>query len=259
MKTILSTLLGISFLCATLSSCRAQATEEAGGSRLVTKNIEHVKYFSTIEDYLSCEVIFEQKEVPAVRVKATEEQLERLQLTFRNDQLSISTKPEYKLLNGRDMSGVVIYVQSPDLTGVTLYGSGEFRVPGALNTDALKVTLMGSGDIDFASVVCDDIAVNLLGSGNIDCPKVNCVRANVSVSGSGDMKVGLLNAETTNVNLLGSGNLEASFRKCGNVNCNLTGSGEIELSGDVSHLTKQIAGSGELSVGKLQIASARRQ
>lgn len=259
MKTGLLTLFMGLALSLSLSSCRAQATDSDAATQRTSKNIQHVKYFSTVESYLSCSVIFKQGETAGIRVVGEEDQIDRLQFSFTGEKLTISEKESYLPLRGRDLDGVTIYLQSPDLTGVTLYGSGDFSVPSSLNTDALEVGLMGSGNIEFSSVVCDDIALKLFGSGNVDCDKVNCVRADLSVSGSGNMDVDLVNAEQTNANLIGSGNLEVEFSRCGSVNCNLTGSGNIELSGDVARLTKRVAGSGELDVEDLRVGRSARQ
>lgn len=168
-----------------------------------------------------------------------------------------SAKGDYSMKNifGSTDNGVTVYVSAPDLTGVTIKGSGDFSCDGSVDTDVMDVKLLGSGDIKIGSMICDELHVSLKGSGDVDMKDVTVQQdAQMEVIGSGDLEMGQLFVKgDTEIKLNGSGDIDVNFVKSGSVNCSLLGSGDISLKGDVRNLAKHVKGSGDVHVSGLQV------
>jgi len=162
-----------------------------------------------------------------------------------------NTKWVFRL--GQSDDDVVVYVTSPDLTGVELQGSGDFECKNHLDTDNLDVVLKGSGDIEFSDVICDKLKTSVVGSGDLEIGKVVALQSDIELVGSGDVKVKQQQVKQTQVELKGSGDIKLNLQKCGIVNCRLLGSGDITLQGDVLKLNSTRRGSGDINTNGLTI------
>lgn len=195
--------------------------------------MEQVSPFERIEVIGSPTVYYVQGDSVSVRAEGPEDAMSRLRLSSREGVLVI--EPRDKLIDfGSDGIGkVTVYVSSPDLIGVSLKGSGDFKCEGPLDTDTLTLSLVGSGDIHLRSLVCDYVQAELVGSGDIKLKQTATKWARFSLVGSGDM--------------------EARFDRCRQVSCELRGSGDMELRGTVDRLTQQVSGSGDIDTSKLRV------
>lgn len=215
-----------------LSSCvyRVKYTN----NETMKSRTEQVSSFERIEVNGSPTVYYVQGDSVSVRAEGPEDALTRLRLTSRKGLLVI--EPRDKLIDfGSDgISNVTVYVSSPDLIGVSLRGSGDFKCEQPLDTDTLTLSLVGSGDIQFRSLVCDYVQAELVGSGDINLNQTETKWARFSLVGSGDIK--------------------AHFDRCRQASCELRGSGDMELSGTVNRLEQQVSGSGDINTSKLQIS-----
>ena len=211
------------------------------------------KGFVAIDVAGSPTVRYQQADSTSVEVTGPESQVENITVRVENGRLKIGSKNDKSLLRMNSVDKVVVYVTSPDLIGVTLSGSGDFICETPLDTDTLKLLLRGSGDIDFASVLCDCLNAEVVGSGDVDVKQAQTQMASLRLTGSGDLDVRLKNTAQTSISLLGSGDIDVDFDNCRLVDCQLRGSGDIELSGQIEHLTKQKSGSGSIDKGKLTI------
>lgn len=128
---------------------------------------------------------------------------------------------------------VTVYVSAPDLTAVNIFGSGDFRADGKVDTDNLLVVVKGSGDVDMRNVICDN--------------------ADIQISGSGDVEIKNLVAQRhAGIKVYGSGDVDIKFTRSGYVTCGVYGSGDVELKGYVKGLKKNVKGSGEIETDGLK-------
>lgn len=212
------------------------------------ETVRKTRYFAavTIEDL--CDVHFTQADKPSLKIVGTKEATSRIITVYSGNRLLVRRKMfGNNMFRSGDQDKVDIYIASPDLTEVCLKGSGTFTCDSLLDTDVLKVSLMGMGEVDFADVVCDHLNVELKGSGDVTMQNVRSVTAQLMLQGMGDIDMKLQKVADTDISLLGVGNIEAHLDDCGAAHCSLVGVGDIKLTGSVRSLTKSKKGSGDIS------------
>lgn len=152
-------------------------------------------------------------------VEADDNIVPLIETRVQNGRLVISTK---NFTNYRTNSPVRIHVTMKALDEIQLYGSGNITVP-ALNGDALRISLPGSGNIN-VNGAANKVDVTLNGSGNVDCSGLKAKSATAKINGSG------------NIQVYASSSLDAS----------ISGSGTIKYSGSPASVTKSVSGSGNI-------------
>ena len=164
---------------------------------------------------------------PRVKVEGPVKYLRQTVVANDGQTLRIKTKRGV----WRSMEDVNVYITSPDLTHVSMAGSGEFDAEGMVDTDNLTLELAGSGEIDFKQLVCDNLNIQVAGSGDVDVESVDVNKADMQIAGSGDIKVHFVRADF--------------------VSAQVAGSGDIKLSGKAKQVEKKVAGSGSVDTGRL--------
>lgn len=215
-----------------------------------------LKGFDKIEVYGSPSVYFFQSDVFSVNVKGPEDKVDNIVTTVEGGTLTIRNKGKIGMFNFSigDMGDVSVHVGSPDLTSVSLNGSGDFVCKGNLDTDHLRISLRGSGDITFDKIICDDCVTELVGSGDIMLKRLDALSSEISLIGSGDVEVSQWNVRDTDISLRGSGDITVHFGEgCKTVDCQLNGSGDINLEGLVEQMNKHKTGSGDIDTDELVI------
>ena len=235
-----------------LSSCVYRS--EVLGKRVVLDSTRKTDVFNKVTLFASCNVHYKQGDTCSVRVVGDKQLVKNLITQVINNELQIRMKP-YKgdlmrLLNKTELN---VYVTSPDLLAVKVAGSGDFEATGTVDTDTMRIALTGSGDMDFANLICDRVEATLRSSGDVELKNVQADYANLNLLGSGDMKVNLKNARNADASLTGSGDLKVGFDNCGIVNCKLLGSGDIELKGRIRQLNQNSTGSGDIETSGLKV------
>lgn len=246
------------FLLAAVAVLTSCVQLERGGKRVAKKM--PLNGFERIEVNGVVDVKYVQSDSFFVRVSAPERLASKVTARVEGRQLIVGSDGADGQLNLQNLTininhddGIVFYVGSPDLTAVTVNGSGDFECEQRLDTDRLSILLKGSGDVEFHDIICDHITVSLIGSGDVEVKHVEAQTSSVELIGSGDVEMGLYKVGETRLQLRGSGDIEASFADCRQVEAHIAGSGDIELKGDVDRLTSSVAGSGDLHTKKLRV------
>lgn len=228
------------------------------GEKVKTENRSVGKFTKIAIDCSLC-VHYTQGKNVSVKVEGPEDKLQNVMTKMEGGTLVVScTKAQKRsgsggfFFNTGDMSGVEVYVTSPDLVGVRLLGSGDFDCRSKLDTDNMKIELRGSGDIYFSDIICDNIYTELVGSGDVVLKNVDALKSVVSLVGSGDITIYQKNVKTTTATLKGSGDITIGFTKCGTADCSLMGSGDFELKGTLGRLNKKTLGSGDFDTSGLR-------
>lgn len=260
-----------------LASCSSVYADN-GDYKKVTKDVP-VGYFCKVESSGSADIVFVQGKKNSVRIVGTKRLVDNLDVRVKGETLSVTSKGNNRMrFNGNLFSSnveynITVYVSSPDLTDITLKGSGDFKMNGNLDTDALKIAVMGSGEVEMQKVVCDNAVLELNGSGDLKAKSLDCHSATLSVRGSGDMDIDRLKAQTSEINLRGSGDIETyldrvastsasivgsgdidlHFNNCGSAICEVRGSGSMELKGTLRSLNQKSTGTGDIDTHKLVV------
>ncbi|WP_443925182.1 head GIN domain-containing protein [Prevotella sp.] len=270
MKTLrhLSVLLLLLVVGGVCMACYSSKDLNAHGKRVtVTRD---VGYFSKVDASGSVDIEFVQGKEQAMRIEGPKQLVDNIVVEKKGETLYVSYKSNSVISFFDD--DVTLYIYSPDLTEVNLRGSCSFDVKGALDTDNLKVSVMGSGEADFDSIVCDAInfevrgsgdigakridtknaVANVFGSGDLDFDFLKADNVQFAVSGSGDLDAMLSQVKTMQLNVVGSGDMDIKAQNCGVANCTSAGSGSITLSGTMRDVVKNVTGSGDIDTSNLR-------
>lgn len=270
MKTLrhLSVLLLLLVVGGVCMACYSSKDLNAHGKRVtVTRD---VGYFSKVDASGSVDIEFVQGKEQAMRIVGSKQFVDNIVVEKKGETLYVSHKSNSVISFFDD--DVTLYIYSPDLTEVNLRGSCSFDVKGALDTDNLKVSVMGSGEADFGSIVCDAInfevrgsgdigakrvdtknaVANVFGSGDLDFDFLKADNVQFAVSGSGDLDAMLSQVKTMQLNVVGSGDMDIKAQNCGVANCTAAGSGSITLSGTMRDVVKNVTGSGDIDTSNLR-------
>lgn len=196
----------------------------------------NVAYFSKIDIKGGANVVFRQTNggKPKVTVAGYKADVDMVSVKSDGRTLTITQADNrsgwHVFGSGKE---VTVYVSAPDLTAVNIFGSGDFRADGKVDTDNLLVVVKGSGDVDMRNVICDN--------------------ADIQISGSGDVEIKNLVAQRhAGIKVYGSGDVDIKFTRSGYVTCGVYGSGDVELKGYVKGLKKNVKGSGEIETDGLK-------
>lgn len=239
-----------------MTSCMSACKSSTILSGPTVSEDRHLNGFEEIEINGSPRVCYVQADSFSVRVEGPQEAVEDILTEVHDKTLAIRNRGKINLVNisyGND-DELVVYVASPDLTGIRLNGSGDFEAKGRIDSDRMDVTLRGSGDIEIKDIICDRCELQLIGSGDVSIGNLDAIAVAATLVGSGDVSLGLTNVKDTQLSLKGSGDIDANFKEgCGSVDCELRGSGDISLNGAVKKFTQQKSGSGEIEYHRLTV------
>ena len=224
--------------CATACAQRYEHTTSTGGSikkhvkasnTYVTKEIRTAD-FVKIQLTGSADVTYEQRQgKPHVEVYTSDNVLEALDVIVESNVLKIGFKKGYKI----SYNDLKIRVQSPNIEGVYISGSGDVDLKPGIQTNHIVLSIAGSGDIDFNDLTATDLEVTIAGSGDVEGKHVTCNALKSSIAGSGDIDLENLVA--------------------GTVKASSAGRGEVELKGTSETATYSIAGSGDIKARGLVV------
>ena len=219
-----SILLIVAMAMLALGSCAAEISRSAN-KKTVTRNVKTAP-FTSISMYGSMDVHYTQGNTTKIKVQTDETTMKYLEVKSDGKKLVIKLKsPTWRMFGSGDID---IYITSPDLTGVSISGSGDFEAERRVDTDDMTISIAGSGDVDFNDLICNSVKTSIKGSGDVEIDRLNTAKAKFSIAGSGDISV-------KNANI--------AYAKC-----SIAGSGDISLRGKIKSLDEDVAGSGTVSI-----------
>jgi hypothetical protein len=186
--------------------------------------------------------------------------------------LNVSIGPEYKvILEGRsdilreietDVTGdrlvikqrnwrfsmrdprITVYVTMPEISGLSVSGSGRAEIKDPVNTRRLDLSVSGSGKLYASKVDAKELRCSISGSGDIIMNNGGRAdQADISISGSGNFTGESLIAEELSARISGSGSCTCNVSE--SLNASISGSGSITYSGD-PRINARVSGSGRV-------------
>jgi hypothetical protein len=143
-----------------------------------------------------------------------------------------------------DPGSITIHVTIPEITGLTVSGSGDIIGEGTINSLIMDAIISGSGNISLSDLKVDRIKTVISGSGNIILKGTKVASEFTgTISGSGNIKAQYLEAQEVKSTISGSGNCSISSN--GHCNVRIAGSGSFFYRGNPS-IDSTIAGSGNV-------------
>lgn len=238
-----------------LTSCSININKR-GDKKLTTKTIK-VDNFDKLSIGGAIDVLYTVSDSVSVKVKATDEQRECLNIYTKADgtlcieqKANIGNVVKIGISNSDDIG---IEICGPALQGVAIAGSGSFKCEGEMQTETFRASVAGSGDIDIKSIKSENAALTIAGSGDIHISNIWSKRLDSSIVGSGDIKVNANKVDQIYASTNGSGDIEIKCNDCGTVTASTSGSGDITLNGKVKGINKSCSGSGDIDTDNLII------
>lgn len=218
-----------------LSSCNTY--EVIDGSGIVQTEFRRMAYFNKIELYFPAEVIVRQGNTKDIEITAESNIIDLVYSRVSGNTLILDD-------NGRLRSShnVKIYVQVPDINAIFVSGSGRVISDNKIFSKNMNLRLSGSGLIDVALDVKNDLVADLSGSGLVFM-EGDTYNGIYDVSGSGKIQSFDMHADNTDIAITGSGICETTALS--NLDVNISGSGFVYFRGN-PRISKYISGSGKI-------------
>lgn len=214
-----------------------------GSKNYVTKDIR-VDDFKKISIAGSQDVIYTQKPGgPKVEVYTSDNIVGLLDIYVKDNTLVIKFKKGVNVSYDK----LEVRVNSQDLNGISIAGSGDFKFANGLKTDSnLSISVAGSGDIEGQNISCNDMTVSIAGSGDINTESIRCNNLKTSIAGSGDMGIKNITAANVEASIAGSGTIVLSGTSQ-DASFSIAGSGDLFADGlEAKKVSSSISGSGEI-------------
>jgi hypothetical protein len=138
---------------------------------------------------------------------------------------------------------LVAYVTLPELIGLGVSGSGKAEIKDAVKSDALDLSVSGSGKIVTAGLTIGSLDLGISGSGDVYAGNGDVQKADISISGSGNYIGESLRIGKADISISGSGGCKCNVTD--NLEAHVSGSGNITYSGNPK-VDARVSGSGRV-------------
>jgi hypothetical protein len=231
MKTRMTTVL-LSFML--LIGISAQADNQ-------TRELEA---FSEINLRINAKLHLAQGSKQSVEIVAKGSTLDELVTEVKNRELVIRFKTKNLLWKDFETGKIEIYITVPDITALTVSGSGDIYNDGPIESRILNLTLSGSGTIKLDNLLSERLKTMISGSGNIEVTGNGTAEdLSINISGSGGFKGNGFETKDVTVRISGSGN---AYIHCNNsLIARILGSGNIYYNGN-PRIDQSVGGSGQV-------------
>ncbi len=199
----------------------------------------NVEAFNAISMGVPGDLYITQGNSISLEVKGDSDDLEDLVTEVRNSTLVI--RYERTSWNfGRDR--VSIYVTTPEISKISLGGSGKVISENTLQSDHLELSVSGSGKMEL-QVETDEMDASISGSGNMTISG-EADEVQLTISGSGNMDAEDLMADRYEVRISGSG--RSRIHVGDELDAKISGSGSVYYAGDPDKVISNVSGSGRV-------------
>jgi hypothetical protein len=225
-QSIISTLL-LCFLFFSLESTAQKEQRQVSGFEKVSMGIAGDLYLRQGSSF-------------NLELEGDSDDLEDVITEVRSGTLDIKYKNNRGWKFGRDR--ITIYLTMPEISSVSLGGSGKVIGENTIESDDLYLSVSGSGRIKL-DLEADDLTQKISGSGNI-VVSGEADRAEVSISGSGNLDALDLEVDHYEVRISGSGKCRINVGD--SLEANISGSGSVYYKGDPDKIRSNVSGSGKV-------------
>ena len=238
MKTI-QLILAISLLSIFSQSCRKGGPWGIKGKGPNVTETKELEGFDKIHLSMDADIYYTQDSVYKVEISAQQNILAVLKTEVKNHALQFDFRR-----NVWGHSKIKITVHTPDLNDISISGSGDITAQNTLNTNALELSISGSGNINLPSVNAKNLKVTISGSGDVKISGGSLISETFKISGSGDIDAEGIMAENSTITISGSGDAKVYVTE--SLDVRISGSGDVHYKGNPS-IDSDISGSGKLT------------
>jgi hypothetical protein len=188
------------------------------------REVRKVSGFTGIGLSIAADIYISQAAEYKVEIEADADYLEKIETVVEGDILKIKNKDHFSF--EFHSKKVKVYISMPQISSISISGSGDILAETAIKSDDLKIKISGSGNIKIENLSVRKLDLGISGSGDILLAGTDVAEsASYSISGSGDIK---------NENL-----------QCKKVEIHVSGSGDVRVWA-VDELLAKVSGSGDV-------------
>lgn len=192
--------------------------------------------FNEISYSISGDLVITQGSEFKVVVEGSEDDVKEIVTKIEGNNLIIKKGSRFK-----NLGDTKVYVTLPELTALSLAGSGDTKTHGTFKTEEFELSLAGSGDAKFSDLQVSEIEVSIAGSGDVILNGEAKSEMEVSIAGSGDIDAKNFKAREVEVSIAGSGS--ATVYATEKLETDIVGSGDVFYKGNPK-VDAQAIGSG---------------
>jgi len=240
MKTLKITLIALAGL-ATITSCKKGGVFCYGANGNTTTETRTASNFDEVELAMAGDVYITKADNYSVQIEASDNLHEIIETKVSGSELEIDLQNN-KCLKGN--SNVKIYITMPELTGLTVSGSGGIYVSSFFDSNSMDIDISGSGEIEMDSLKVNSFDANISGSGEMLIHGVDtCNNQKLNISGSGKFRGYDMITAHSDINISGSGDCEVNVVE--SIKAKISGSGNVTYKGTPT-VDSNISGSGSI-------------
>lgn len=232
-------------LCATLISAgimASAATVTLYAKRIISDENRPVSGFTGVSSSGNFDVFITMGNKESLKLDGDQDLINEIETKVEDGVLKIRYKNNKNLWKWNNKGKVTVYVTAKSLNNLSLSGSGDMEVKGAIKGENLDTKVSGSGNMVFTANVNDFMGA-ISGSGKITA-NGSARSSEIAVSGSGDFNGKNLKTDETDIRVSGSGNVTIYADKT--LNAKVSGSGNVRYGGN-AEVSISKSGSGSIS------------
>lgn len=219
------------------SSC---TKEVINGTGPVVTQERTVSNFTGIDLSLCATVNYTEADSFKVEITAQQNVLNEIITEVNNNRLVIRLPWDTKLVS---FEPVIINISAPAVSDFAISGSGKIISSDTLHVSNSDFNISGSGDINIAGIITNDIDTRVSGSGKIVISGGSSATVTTDISGSGNTDLLGVTAGSAKVYTSGSGDTKLNVTN--NLDAHISGSGKVYYTGNPA-ISADISGSGKL-------------
>lgn len=192
----------------------------------IVKESRDLPSFEGVSLAFSGNVYITQGSPQRVEIEADQKTMEVIETRIEDNVLVL----KYKNGQWRDLGKVTVYITMPDISSLSIAGSGDMICSNPVQAHEIELSVSGSGSLNMDHLAFHEIDAAITGSGNIS------LRGNgdpgeldVRITGSGSLNAGELSVGEAVINITGSGSATVFVVK--ELETNITGSGNVNYKG----------------------------
>jgi hypothetical protein len=200
--------------------------------------------FSEISLRINADLYYVQGSEHSIEITGDDRTMDKVIVEVDGRKLIVHFSFEDQWLRNFTPSKLKIVVVSPEISGLSVIGSGNIFAEKPLNTANLELTIAGSGDIRLNQIKSDYVSANISGSGDLVISETSTTKEiKVNIAGSGDLITPNLSTDAAYIMIAGSGDCEINVSTL--LDAKIFGSGDIRYKGEPT-LKTTVAGSGRI-------------
>ncbi len=193
----------------------------------VVKESRDLPSFEGVSLAFSGNVYITQGSPQRVEIEADQKTMEVIETRIEGNVLLL----KYKNGQWHDLGKVTVYITMPDISSLTIAGSGDMVCNNPVKVHEIELSVSGSGSLKMADLAFHEIDAAITGSGDISLKgNGDPGELDARITGSGNLNTGELSVGEAVVNITGSGSATVFAVK--ELETNITGSGSVYYKGN---------------------------